>query len=205
MDQQFRNDPTFRTAASRDDVGARRALAMDRAPSATRRPAKPASRDAGPQPASSEMTALDTARTAFIEAARRDTPGTDLPRYVAILDALLKWTSAHTDRLAFRPPAKRPEVIRFERAGTKKAFWSVQTTRGGAPRLEVHLAPARASSAGHADVLRTLNAHSRDVLEEGDRLRIGFGALKNAAALAAVLALLDRLLEDTSPAVDTPA
>ena len=34
------------------------------------------------------------------------------------------------------------------------------------------------------------------LLEEGNRLRIGFGALKNAAALAAVLALLERLLEE---------
>lgn len=142
-------------------------------------------------------TALDSARKTFIDVARRDTPGTDLPRYVAVLDALLKWTSAHMDRLEFRPAAKRPEVIRFERKGTKKAFWSVQPTRGAAPRLEVHLGPIRAATAAsHADTLRTLNAHSRDVLEEGDRLRIGFGALKNAAALAAVLALLERLLED---------
>jgi hypothetical protein len=152
------------------------------------------------------MTALDTARAAFIEAARRDTPGTDLPRYVAVLDALLAWTKAHMDRLELRPAAKRPEVIRFERAGTKKAFWSAQPARGGAPKLEVHIGPAHAANrASHADTLATLNAHSRDVLEEGDRLRIGFGALKNAAALAAVLALLDRLLEDTSPRGDTPA
>jgi hypothetical protein len=151
-------------------------------------------------------TALDSARKAFIEVARRDTPGTDLPRYVAVLDALLEWTRARGERLTFRPSAKRAEVIRFERAGTKKAFWSAQPTRGGAPRLEVHLGPASAASAAsHADTLATLNAHSRDVLEEGDRLRIGFGALKNAAALAAVLTLLDRLLEDTSPRADTTA
>ena len=149
-------------------------------------------------------TALDSARKTFIDMARRDTPGTDLPRYVAVLDALLKWTRTHADRLEFRPAAKRSEVIRFERTGTKKAFWSAQPTRGGAPRLEVHLGPVRAATAAsHADTLRTLNAHSRDVLEEGNRLRIGFGALKNAAALAAVLALLDRLLEDTSPPADT--
>ena len=204
MDEQFRNDLTFRTA-NRDDVGAGRALAMDRAPSESRRPAKAPARDTRPQTTPAEMTTLDSARTAFIDAARRDTPGTDLPRYVAILDALLTWTRAHAERLTYRPPAKRPEVIRFERAGTKKAFWSAQPTRGAAPRLEVHLAPSRASSASHADTMRTLNALSRDVLEEGDRLRIGFGALKNAAALAAVLALLDRLLDDTSPPADAPA
>jgi hypothetical protein len=43
-------------------------------------------------------------------------------------------------------------------------------------------------------VLETLNAHSRAVLVEGDRLRIGFGALKNAAAQSAVLRLMERLL-----------
>jgi hypothetical protein len=42
--------------------------------------------------------------------------------------------------------------------------------------------------------METLNAHSREVLVEGDRLRIGFGALKNATGRASVLALMDRLL-----------
>ena len=148
-------------------------------------------------------TPLSTARTAFIEGTRRDTPGTDLPRYIAILDALLTWARAHSDRLELRPAAKRAEVIRFERKGTKRTFWSAQPNRTGPPRLEIHIGPASASTAAaRADTLRTLNAHSREVLEDGDRLRIGFGALKNAAALAAVLALMDRLLEDTSPSAN---
>jgi hypothetical protein len=42
--------------------------------------------------------------------------------------------------------------------------------------------------------METLNANSRQVLVEGDRLRIGFGALKNPAAREAVLALMERLL-----------
>jgi hypothetical protein len=54
-------------------------------------------------------------------------------------------------------------------------------------------------------VMQTLNAHSRAALVEGDRLRIGFGALKNAAAQAAVLALMDQLLADRDePAASSP-
>ena len=43
-------------------------------------------------------------------------------------------------------------------------------------------------------VIDTLNAHTREELEYGDRLRISFGALKNATARAAILELMDRLL-----------
>ena len=151
--------------------------------------------------------ALDATRTAFIAAVRQETPGTDLARYVAVLDALLAWTTARGDRLTFSAAPRRPGVIRFERAKSKETFWSVQPVRAAAPMLEIHLASSRPSSAADkAEAMRTLNAHSRAVLAEGDRLRIGFGALKNAAALAAVLELLDRLLADAPvPAGGPPA
>ena len=150
--------------------------------------------------------ALDATRTAFIAAVRHETPGTDLPRYVAVLDALLAWSTARSDRLVFSEAARRPGVIRFARAKSKETFWSVQTVRASAPMLEIHLASSRPSSAiDRAEAMRILNAHSRAVLVEGDRLRIGFGALKNAAALAAVLELLDRLLADTPAPVDAHA
>jgi hypothetical protein len=42
------------------------------------------------------------------------------------------------------------------------------------------------------------------VLEEGDRLRIGFGALKNVAARAAVLALMEQLLAGSGQPAESP-
>jgi len=139
---------------------------------------------------------LSNARQAFAAAMQRETPGTDFPRYTAVLDALLKWTAARADRLTFRA-GTRADVLRFERAKTKEVFWSAQVVRRESPNLEIHLAAARPLSAeDRAHTIEVLNAHSRDVLEAGDRLRVRFGALKNAAALAAVLALLDRLLQD---------
>ena len=145
---------------------------------------------------------LPEARQAFIAAMQRDTPGTDLPRYVAVLDALIAWSAERADRLTFRAGETRSDVIRFARAGTKEVLWSAQLARGGAPKLEIHLAAGRPMSAeDRATAMATLNAHSREVLAEGDRLRIGFGALKNAAALQAVLAMMAGLLEDSgSPA-----
>ena len=141
------------------------------------------------------------ARTDFIGAMQRDTPGTDLPRYVAVLDALLEWTAKRKDQLAFRGGSKRADVVRFERAKTKEVFWSAQVARADAPKLEIHLAAGRPLSAeDRADAMRTLNSVSRDVLVEGERLRIGFGALKNPAALAALLELLDRLLAEPADA-----
>ena len=145
---------------------------------------------------------LPAAREAFVAEMARDTPGTDLPRYVAVLDALFAWSAARPALLQLREAEKRRDVVRFERAGTKAVFWSVQTARDAAPRLEIHVPSGQPlSGEDRATVLQTLNAHSRDLLVEGDRLRIGFGALKNVAAQRAVLALMEQLLAgDGQPA-----
>ena len=144
---------------------------------------------------------LADARAAFVAAIKQDTPGTDLQRLVAVLDALIAWSVARPGMLSYRPPSGRSATVGFERAGTKAPFWSAQVTRGAGPRLEIHGKLGEALSVGErTEVLETLNAHSREVLVEGDRLRIGFAALKNAAALAAVLALMGRLLaRDATP------
>lgn len=140
---------------------------------------------------------LTDARQAFVAAMKRETPGTDLPRYTTVLDGLLAWSAARPQLVRFRPGGARADVLRFERTKTKEVFWSVQVVRASAPKLEIHLATGRPMSAeDRAHTLETLNAHSRVVLEEGERLRIGFGALKNPAALKAVLALLERLIDD---------
>ena len=142
---------------------------------------------------------LPLARDAFVAAIARDTADTELPRLVAVLDALLGWSAARADRLAFRADEGRTDVLRFDRTGAetraKAVFWSAQVTRGVGPRLEVHAPPGRPMGAEErAAVMATLNTHSREALVEGDRLRIGFGALKNDAARAAVLTLMDQLL-----------
>ena len=148
---------------------------------------------------------LASARESFVAAATRDTPGTDLPRYVAVLDALIAWSTARPDLLEFRADAGKKDVVSFSRVRSKAVFWSAQVTRGVGPKLEIHAPSGQPLSAEErATVLQTLNSYSRTVLVEGDRLRIGFGALKNAAAQAAVLALMDQLLTRSTP-VTAPA
>lgn len=143
-------------------------------------------------------SSLDASRTAFIAGVRRETPGSDLPRYVAVLDVLLAWAATHADRVVLSPSARQPRRIRFEHVGTRSPLWSAHAKRTGSPMLEIHVESSSPTPGGErrAEVMRTLNAHTRVTLAEGDRLLIGFGALKNDAALAAVLALLDRLLAD---------
>ena len=149
--------------------------------------------------------ALPVAHEAFVAAIRRDKPGTDLPRFVAVLDALIAWSVARPNLLTFRADEGRKDVVSFDRAGSKAVFWSAQVTRGTGPRLEIHAPTARALSAvERTTVMETLNAYSREVLVEGDRLRIGFGALKNPTALAAVLALMEQLLAATGQSVEAP-
>ena len=148
---------------------------------------------------------LPVARQAFVAAIQRDKPGTDLPRFVAVLDALIAWSAARPALVAFRTDEGRKDVISFARTGTKAVFWSAQVTRGTGPRLEIHAPTARSLSAEErSTVMQTLNAHSRAVLVDGDRLRIGFGALKTPAALAAVLALMEQLLASGAPPAAEP-
>jgi hypothetical protein len=138
---------------------------------------------------------LPLAREAFVATIKRDTPGTDLPRFVAVLDALIAWSVARPELLAFRAAEGRADVLSFERVDSNVVFWSVQAVRGAAPKLEISPPTGRSLSAeDRTMVMETLNAHSREVLVDGDRLRIGFGALKNTAARAAVLALMKQLL-----------
>jgi hypothetical protein len=148
---------------------------------------------------------LPLARAAFLDAVRRDTPGTDLARYTAVLDALLDWSAARPDQLRFRADPGPASVIRFDCAATARVLWTVRAVRGAAPALDLAAptgsegdTPTAAGRARAAAATATLNAHARAVLADGDRLRISFGALKNAAALAAVLALLDDLLDACS-------
>ena len=141
---------------------------------------------------------LPLAHQAFVAAIQRDTPGTDLPRLVAVLDALIAWSVARPEHLVFRADEGRNDVVSFERTGSKVVFWSAQVTRGTGPKLEIYPPTGRALSAeDRTTVMETLNLHSRELLVEGDRLRIGFGALKNVAARTAVLDLMDRLLTDS--------
>src|SRR5438067_9803218 len=131
---------------------------------------------------------LPAAREGLVAAIARDTPGSDLPRLVKVLDALIAWSVARPELLAFRTDPTRNDVIAFELVGTQTVLWSVLVTRGVGPVLEIYPPTGRSLSAeDRAMVMQTLNAHARAVLVEGDRLRIGFGALKNEAARAAVL------------------
>jgi xanthine dehydrogenase molybdopterin-binding subunit B len=138
---------------------------------------------------------LPAAREALVAAIVRDTPGAEQRRLVKVLDILLAWSAARGARLAFRTDATRSGVLAFQLEGTRTVFWSAQVTRGAGPALEL-FPPSGASLPAEVRALvrQTLNVHSRRALTDGDRLRIGFGALKNDAARAAVLALMARLL-----------
>jgi hypothetical protein len=145
---------------------------------------------------------LPAARQAFVAAIARDTPGADRPRLVKVLDALIAWSVAHSAVLTFRTDEKRADILSFELVGTATVFWSTHALRGASPTLEIHMPAGRSwSDEDRLAARETLNAHTRTVLGEGDRLRIGFGALKNEAARTAVLALMRQLLTN----VDAPA
>ena len=149
---------------------------------------------------------LSAARASLVAAITQDTPGTEAPRLIGVLDALIAWSVAHEGQLAFRADGVSEDTLSFERPGTKIVFWSARVARGVGPRLEI--LPPTSRSLTPEERTRTmecLNSYSRDVLIEGDRLRIGFGALKNVAARTAVLALMDDLLTGATRPADAIA
>jgi hypothetical protein len=146
---------------------------------------------------------LHATREAFVAAMKRDTSGTELPRLVGVLDALIKWSVARPNQLALKVDDSA-SAISFERVDSKAVFWSARVTRGDAPRLEICPPTARCLSAEErTKVMEALNANSRAGLTENDRLRIGFGALKNVGTRTPILAVLDELLASVTPPVQT--
>lgn len=171
--------------------------------SAAKRSSAPAKRPAAPLPQS--LVAL---RAGFLAAIARDTPGSDLPRYTEVLDDLLSWGASHGDRVAACLEPTTAGVISFAPvAGTVGPRWSMRVVRGDAPVMELVPAPGAQQEAERNRVRELFNAHSRVALGAEDRLRIGFGALKNPTARGAVLALLDGLVEGarTTEAAALPA
>lgn len=138
---------------------------------------------------------LPTARTEFINAMNRDTVPTEQPRFTAVLDAVIAWSVARPGLLRFRADETHPGVVSFERVDSKVVFWAATPRRRDVPKLDLLPRAARnLTPEKRADAMEALNAHSREPLTPEDPLRIGFGALKNTNARAAVLELMDQLL-----------
>lgn len=143
---------------------------------------------------------LPGARQALVAAICRDTPRTESQRLIGVLDALINWSAARPNDLVFRADGAS-DHLSFLRAGSRVVLWSARVTRGRGGRLEICPPTGRClDAADRATVLQTLNAHARERLVDGDRLRIGFAALKNSEARAAVLAMMEQLLRVGSPA-----
>ena len=141
---------------------------------------------------------LPVARAAFVSSMKRETSGPDLIRLVGVLDALIKWSVARPRMLGFQEADSAPGIISFVCADSKTVCWSARVTRGDAPKLEFFPPTGRSLTPEvRARVVETLNKYSREAIGETGRLRIGFGALKNTAALEAVLALLGDLVAAT--------
>ena len=137
---------------------------------------------------------LPAARDAFVAAMKRDTTGAELSRLVAVLDALIKWSVSRPQTLSLQD-GTAAGVLAFECVESKEVCWSARVIRGDAPTLELYPPAGRSlSPETRAKVMETINAYARHGLNADDRLRIGFGTLKNPNALAAVTSLLGELL-----------
>ncbi|MDZ7632859.1 MAG: hypothetical protein U5K74_16350 [Gemmatimonadaceae bacterium] len=140
---------------------------------------------------------LPAARDQFVKAIARDTHAVEQPRLIAVLDALIAWSNKQT-LLKFREEEDTPGTIAFEKVGTKMIVWCASPRRQDVPRLELVPKASKSIPAETREKLVTmLNAHMREPLLPDEKLRIGFSALKNAAALAAVQTAVEELITTT--------
>jgi hypothetical protein len=149
---------------------------------------------------------LSLARDAFIRVMNRDTDRGERPRLIAVLDAMIAWSAAQPAVLRFRADDNVRGVVRFERVDSGAVFWSASPRVRETPLLELLPGSARLLPDDvRSGAVDTLNANTRATQDMNGRLSIGFGALKNAAARAAVLELMTELLKFSAVAPHRPA
>lgn len=141
-------------------------------------------------------------RQCFARTIGRDTSPTELQRHVAVLEDLLGWCTARGRPLVARAAGTKGDALQVEHVDGRFVLCAIRVSRSAGGTLEIRPPTGRdLSESDRERVLATLNRFSRgEPLEPGDRLRIGFGALKNGAARTAVLELLDDLLAQATPA-----
>ena len=143
---------------------------------------------------------LSAAREEFIRHMYRDNVVADRPRLLAVLDAVIAWSAAHPGLVRFRPDDNTKGVIRFEDVATNTVFWAASPRRSNVPLLQLLPGASRfISEEVKTDVVERLNAHTREANPNGN-MHIGFGALKSPVGRAAVLGLMDELLDRMQPA-----
>ena len=138
--------------------------------------------------------ALSAAREGFIQFMKRDTTLEERTRLLAVLDAMIAWSNASRAHIRFRDDANRKGAVRFEHVASGAVFWAAIPRRQQAPLLQIPGAARILSEEERATIIGTLGAHTRETLDPRGHLQISFGALKNAAACAAVLELMGELL-----------
>ena len=130
----------------------------------------------------------------------RDNVVADRPRLLAVLDAVIAWSASHPELVRFRPDDNVKGVIRFEDVASSTIFWAASPRRENSPLLQLLPGSSRSISEDmRTDLVSRLNAHTREANPNGN-MHIGFGALKNPVGRAAVLGLMDELLEQMQPA-----
>ena len=144
-------------------------------------------------------TTISSAREEFMRHLYRDNVVAERPRLLAVLDAVIAWSTQHADYIRFRPDENNTGAIRFEDIATRNVFWVATPRRHNVPLLQLMPGSARVlTEEERSDAVTRLNSYTTELNPAG-RMRISFGALKNHAGRDAVFELMGELLEKVKP------
>lgn len=145
-------------------------------------------------------TTFAIARQEFIRHMYRDNAAAERPRLVAVLDAVVAWSDSHSEQVRFRPDDNTKGVLRFEDVASNRVLLMMSPRRENSPLLQLLPGSSNVLTEDErSEIVMRLNAHTREENPFG-RMHIGFGALKNPTGRAAVLELLDEVLQKMKPA-----
>ncbi|HEV2644528.1 MAG TPA: hypothetical protein VGT98_17580 [Candidatus Elarobacter sp.] len=152
------------------------------------------------------MPNLEDSRAKFLRKIVSYTHRDDRPRFEAILDDFIAWSTARGGTVEYVDKEHRQGAVSFRESGRGYVLWSAYPRSDDGAKLEILPGAAdKISPERRAEALSVLKALTREPIEEDTTLRVSFHALKSQDRRDRVQAVLGELVADLAKPKAAPA